>query len=70
MINTYPHSSMHDMNLDYVLKVSKQAEKDHFFCKQKTAYEISTRDWSSDVCSSDLSAIVVTKLKSLEPIGV
>src|ERR1044071_5789721 len=25
------------------------------FCfKQKTAYEISTRDWSSDVCSSDL----------------
>src|ERR1044071_339256 len=26
-----------------------------FFFKQKTAYEISTRDWSSDVCSSDLS---------------
>src|SRR5690606_40954071 len=25
-----------------------------FFFKQKTAYEIS-RDWSSDVCSSDLS---------------
>src|ERR1044071_3476405 len=25
------------------------------FFKQKTAYEISTRDWSSDVCSSDLS---------------
>src|ERR1044071_4987340 len=25
-----------------------------FFFKQKTAYEISTRDWSSDVCSSDL----------------
>src|ERR1044071_1802631 len=24
------------------------------FFKQKTAYEISTRDWSSDVCSSDL----------------
>ena len=24
------------------------------FCKQKTAYGISTRDWSSDVCSSDL----------------
>src|ERR1044071_373573 len=28
-----------------------------FFFKQKTAYEISTRDWSSDVCSSDLVAI-------------
>src|SRR6056300_494841 len=26
-----------------------------FFFKQKTAYEISECDWSSDVCSSDLS---------------
>ena len=25
-----------------------------FFFKQKTAYEIVSRDWSSDVCSSDL----------------
>src|SRR6056300_774133 len=25
-----------------------------FFFKQKTAYEISECDWSSDVCSSDL----------------
>ena len=25
-----------------------------FFFKQKTAYEIGTSDWSSDVCSSDL----------------
>src|SRR5213075_1816591 len=25
-----------------------------FFFKQKTAYEITRRDWSSDVCSSDL----------------
>src|SRR5213594_446406 len=25
-----------------------------FFFKQKTAYEIRVRDWSSDVCSSDL----------------
>ena len=24
-----------------------------FFFKQKTAYEIGTGDWSSDVCSSD-----------------
>src|SRR6266498_5322802 len=28
-----------------------------FFFKQKTAYEIST-DWSSDVCSSDLTGIL------------
>src|SRR6184192_4639437 len=26
-----------------------------FFFKQKTAYEMSIGDWSSDVCSSDLS---------------
>src|ERR1044071_7798595 len=30
-----------------------------FFFKQKTAYEISTRDWSSDVCSSDLEGGVM-----------
>src|SRR5213594_4388394 len=28
-----------------------------FFFKQKTAYEISVRDWSSDVCSSDLRVV-------------
>src|SRR5213075_3462281 len=26
-----------------------------FFFKQKTTYKITRRDWSSDVCSSDLS---------------
>ena len=25
-----------------------------FFIKQKTAYEVEARDWSSEVCSSDL----------------
>eukprot|EP01048_Picozoa_sp_COSAG05_P033962 COSAG05_NODE_13921_length_414_cov_0.511111_2_plen_45_part_01 len=25
----------------------------HNFFKQKTAYEMESRDWSSDVCSSD-----------------
>ena len=29
-----------------------------FFFKQKTAYEIGTGDWSSDVCSSDLSTSI------------
>ena len=28
-----------------------------FFFKQKTAYEIVVRDWSSDVCSSDLGQV-------------
>ena len=26
----------------------------NFFFKQKSAYEVCGRDWSSDVCSSDL----------------
>src|SRR5881227_763346 len=30
-----------------------------FFFKQKTAYEITVRDWSSDVCSSDLVADMI-----------
>src|SRR3546814_15258421 len=29
-----------------------------FFCKQKTSYEMRISDWSSDVCSSDLHAVV------------
>src|SRR3546814_10908470 len=29
-----------------------------FFVKQKTAYEMRISDWSSDVCSSDLSDIL------------
>ena len=29
-----------------------------FFFKQKTAYEIVSRDWSSDVCSSDLTNLL------------
>src|SRR3546814_2810276 len=30
-----------------------------FFFKQKTAYEMRISDWSSDVCSSDLDAIMI-----------
>src|SRR3546814_1264208 len=29
-----------------------------FFFKQKTAYELRISDWSSDVCSSDLCAVL------------
>ena len=32
----------------------RKVRVDVFFFKQKTAYEIGTGDWSSDVCSSDL----------------
>src|SRR5213075_3387118 len=34
-----------------------------FFFKQKTAYEITRRDWSSDVCSSDLASGLAPLLK-------
>src|SRR3546814_5731334 len=30
-----------------------------FFFKQKTAYEMRISDWSSDVCSSDLAALII-----------
>ena len=33
----------------------KRCSSFFFFFKQKTAYEIGTGDWSSDVCSSDLN---------------
>ena len=41
-----------------------------FFFKQKTAYEIVSRDWSSDVCSSDLTTgcLPLEFLKKLEMI--
>src|SRR3546814_16905161 len=32
-----------------------------FFFKQKTAYEMRISDWSADVCSSDLDAVVVRR---------
>ena len=36
-----------------------------FFFKQKTAYEIGTGDWSSDVCSSDLAVLEFNELPLL-----
>src|SRR5215475_5705240 len=36
-----------------ILEFARRSTRLFFFFKQKTAYEIS-RDWSSDVCSSDL----------------
>src|SRR3546814_17863195 len=43
-----------------------------FCCKQKTAYEMRISDWSSDVCSSDLSLAVRARARRrrLRPIGV
>src|SRR3546814_389091 len=38
-----------------------------FFFKQKTAYEMRISDWSSDVCSSDLSAMIRLAFQKLAP---
>src|SRR3546814_6125271 len=38
-----------------------------FFFKQKTAYEMRISDWSSDVCSSDLKAILSLPCDSRSP---
>src|SRR3546814_21079341 len=40
-----------------------------FFFKQKTAYEMRISDWSSDVCSSDLSSAdnVTERMQALRP---
>ena len=35
-------------------KKKKKKKKKNLYFKQKTAYEIPKREWSSDVCSSDL----------------
>ena len=40
-----------------------------FFFKQKTAYEIYQCDWSSDVCSSDLTGAGRVHALSDEPDG-
>src|SRR3546814_3100031 len=34
-----------------------------FFFKQKTAYEMRISDWSSDVCSSDLTSLTVPGIR-------
>src|SRR3546814_7685438 len=39
-----------------------------FFFKQKTAYEMRISDWSSDVCSSDLS-IALAGMKGCAGVG-
>ena len=41
-----------------------------FFFKQKTAYEIRKGDWSSDVCSSDLSVSRGERCQDGVPAGV
>eukprot|EP01046_Picozoa_sp_COSAG06_P115239 COSAG06_NODE_62109_length_266_cov_0.544910_1_plen_50_part_10 len=46
-----------DAHLDHMAALEAEElaeiEREEVFFKQKTAYEISECDWSSDVCSSD-----------------
>src|SRR3546814_8141623 len=37
-----------------------------FFFKQKTAYDMRISDWSSDVCSSDLEAVLAAAEAELQ----
>src|SRR3546814_5223177 len=41
-----------------------------FFFKQKTAYEMRISDWSSDVCSSDLTNVASDALSNVASGGV
>src|SRR3546814_949457 len=41
-----------------------------FFFKQKTAYEMRISDWSSDVCSSDLLAVVMDDMDFFPDLSV
>src|SRR5213075_3341612 len=59
-----------------LLKKKSNQKQPHpiFFFKQKTAYEITRRDWSSDVCSSDLrgegSVEKLSRIKLKIPAGI
>src|SRR3546814_4140660 len=48
-VHIYVMSSNYHIVVGYIVSVF------FFFFKQKTAYEMRISDWSSDVCSSDLS---------------
>ena len=48
MIRRDKHINRKKLN-PYITRIKKV-----FFFKQKTAYEVGTGDWSSDVCSTDL----------------
>src|SRR3546814_10436009 len=39
------------------------------FCRQRTAYEMRSRDWSSDVCSSDLLLELANAVLSHQSLG-
>src|SRR3546814_9448816 len=49
-----------------VIRMTLYFELCFFFFKQKTAYEMRISDWSSDVCSSDLTAAPPTASTAAE----
>src|SRR3546814_3796580 len=61
MLHVFPNVSLgtfFDMNIAVcIVCLSLALLCDFFFVKQKTAYEMRISDWSSDVCSSDLSEV-------------
>ena len=60
----------HGKRILYFRTILKKGGSRHFnSLKQKTAYEISECDWSSDVCSSDLLYTRVIEHKHFEMFG-
>src|SRR5213596_250254 len=50
-------SSRHEWRASFSSMTRRILRIFFFFFKQKTAYELRPCDWSSDVCSSDLSTL-------------
>ena len=52
-LNKFVRYAQEEQSINVALR---RLVSDVVFFKQKTAYEIGTGDWSSDVCSSDLQS--------------
>ena len=60
----YPRLSHEDELQGESNSISNQKRILEAYAKQKTAYEIGTGDWSSDVCSSDLAWLEIRVFES------
>eukprot|EP01043_Picozoa_sp_COSAG02_P052087 COSAG02_NODE_5565_length_4226_cov_2.376545_1_plen_52_part_10 len=52
-MGTLHGSQLFERETALIAREAQIGEREAAFFKQKTAYEIRIRDWSSDVCSSD-----------------
>src|SRR3546814_10443096 len=56
---------MHSNLITAAIRSSRSPPLNFFFFKQKTAYEMRISDWSSDVCSSDLTRVAGVAVRHL-----